>query len=217
MSGGIVFFAGTRGGVGKTVMSHAACLGAILHDQPAVYVLTDPLRKLRAEGRPYGVLDGRNTQNLAHIIEQSRESGGGWTIIDGGGNRPDFDQVIAEAADLCILPFRNTDEDLDVVGNDLVRLPKAIAWPTGWPTSPFGFRAANLKLERFSKDFPLRIIQKPIPKVDSSLQLLADTLESPRTVVRTMARKIFEVMVEEFDDRVTKPVEPVLKETKQSA
>src|SRR5690242_17152148 len=113
MIGGIVFFAGTRGGVGKTVMSHAACLGAILHDQPAVYVLTDPLRKLREQGRPYGVLDGKEPQALAHILEASRKTSG-WTIIDGGGNRPAFDEAIAAVADLCILPFRNTDEDIDV-------------------------------------------------------------------------------------------------------
>jgi chromosome partitioning protein len=217
MSGGIVFFAGTRGGVGKTVMSHAACLGAILHDQPAVYVLTDPLRKLRTEGRPYGVLDGKDPNALAQILEASRKNEAGWTIIDGGGNRPAFDEAIADIADLCILPFRNTDEDLDVVGNDLIRLPKAIAWPTAWPTNPYGLLAARFKLERFSKDFPMRIIQTPIPKVDSSLQLLAEELESPRTVVRTMARKIFEVMVEEFDNRVTKPAELAARETKKTA
>jgi chromosome partitioning protein len=212
MSGGVVFFAGTRGGVGKTVMSHAACLGAILHDQPAVYILTDPLRKLRAEGRPYGVLDGRTPRNLSHMLEQSRKSGDGWTIIDGGGNRPAFDEAMAEIADLCILPFRNTDEDLDVVGNDLVRLPKAIAWPTGWPTSPYGRLAARFMLERFSAAFPLRVIQTPLPKVDSSAQLLGESLGSPRTVVRSMARKVFEVMVEEFDHRVQRAAEPASDE-----
>ena len=129
MTGGIVLFGGTRGGVGKTVMSHSACLGAILHNQPAVYVLTDPLRKLRTDGRPYGVLDGREPLMLARILKESRNGSGGWTIIDGGGNRPAFDEEVAAAADLCILPFRASDEDLDVVGNDLVRIPKAIAWP----------------------------------------------------------------------------------------
>jgi hypothetical protein len=165
MTGGIVFFGGARGGVGKTVMAHAACLGAILHDQPAVYVLTDPMRALREAGRPYGVLDGREPLKLAHILEESRETpGGGWTIIDGGGNRPSFDEEVAAVADLCILPLRNTDEDMDVVAKDLARLPNAVAWPTAWPTSPFGFRAANLALERFAAAFPLRVIGTPIPK-----------------------------------------------------
>jgi hypothetical protein len=203
MSGGIVYFAGTRGGVGKTVMSHAACLGAILHDRPAVYVLTDPPRKLREEGRPYGVLDGRNPQKLALILKECRETPGLWTIIDGGGNRPAFDEAVAEVADLCIFPFRNTEEDADMVRKDLVRIPKAIAWPTAWPTNPFAFRAAQLFLERFKKDFPLRVINTPISKVDSSAQLLADFLGSPPTVVRDMSRKIFEVMSDEFTHRIS--------------
>ncbi len=207
MRGGIVVFAGTRGGVGKTVMAHSACLGAILHNQPAVYVLTDPLRKLRTEGRPYGVLDGREPHMLARILKESRNGSGGWTIIDGGGNRPAFDAELAAVADLCILPVRNTDEDMDVVANDLMRIPKAIAWPTAWPTNPYALRAAQLMLERFVKAFPLRVINPSIPEVKSSSQLLADSLGSPRTVVRRMARKIFEVMVEELDSRVPKLVE----------
>jgi chromosome partitioning protein len=201
MTGRIVFFGGTRGGVGKTVMSHAACLGAILHNQPAVYVLTDPMRKLREEGRPYGVLDGKDPVKLAHILEESRNGAGGWTIIDGGGNRPAFDEELAEQSDLCIFPFRNTDEDMDVVGNDLMRIPKAVAWPTAWPTSPYGLRAAQLMLIRFEKAFPLRVIRPQIPEVKSSAQLLSDSLNSPRTVVRRMASKVFEVMAEEFELR----------------
>lgn len=204
MTGRIVLFGGTRGGVGKTVMSHAACLGAILHNQPAVYVLTDPLRRLRKEGRPYGVLDGKDPVSLANIIKESRNGTDTWTIIDGGGNRPAFDQELAQQADLCIFPWRDTDEDMDVVGDDLVRVPKALAWPTAWPTNPYGALAAKLKLERFERDFPLRVIRPPIPEVKSSKQLIAASLDSPRTVVRNMARKIFEVMADEFDNRVSK-------------
>ena len=203
MSGGIIYFAGTRGGVGKTVMSHAACLGAILHDRPAVYVLTDPLRELREKGRPYGVLDGKDPKKLALILEASRKTPGLWTIIDGGGNRPAFDEEVADAVDLCIFPFRNTEEDTDVVGKDLTRIPKAIAWPTAWPTNPYAVRAARFLLDRFSEAFPLRVIGTPIPKVESSAQLLAESLESPPTVVRNMSRKVFEVMREEFEHRAS--------------
>jgi hypothetical protein len=206
MTGYIVVFGGTRGGVGKTVLAHAACLGAILHNQPAVYLLTDPLRKLRQEGRPYGVLDGRDPKNLAHYLREGRKLFP-WTITDGGGNRPAFDEELADIADLFILPVRNTDEDTDVVGDDLKRIPKAIAWPTAWPTSAYAVRAANLKLERFAKDFPGRVIMPPLPKIDSSNQLLADVLESPRTVVRNMARKVFEVMADECELRKPKTIE----------
>jgi hypothetical protein len=205
MSGGVVYFAGTRGGVGKTVMSHATCLGAILHDRPAVYVLTDPLRQLREKGRPYGVLDGKDPKKLALILETCRRTPGLWTVIDGGGNRPAFDEEVAAAVDLCIFPFRNTDEDLDVVTKDLMRIPNAIAWPTAWPTNPYALRGARLLLERFVRAFPLRVINSPVSEVKSSALLLGESLESPPTVVRNMSRRIFEVLTEEFEHRVQRP------------
>jgi chromosome partitioning protein len=203
MRGGIVFFAGMRGGVGKTVMTHAAALGAVLHNEPAVYVLTDPQRELREAGRPYGVLDGREPTTLAHILDQSRKARAGWTFTDGGGNRPAFDDEVAAVADLCFLLFRNTDEDIAVVTKDLIRIPKAIAWPTAWPTNPYALRAAQFKLDRLIEDFPQRVVNRPIPKVDSSSQLIADVLESPRTIVRNMARKVFDVIADEYDQRIT--------------
>jgi predicted nucleic acid-binding protein len=55
----LVFFGGSKGGVGKCATSHLACLGAILCNQPAAYVLTDPdsftvaaIRRLEVSGDP---------------------------------------------------------------------------------------------------------------------------------------------------------------------
>lgn len=207
MSGGIVFFGGIKGGVGKSATSHAACLGATLRNQPAVYVLTDPKRKLRSEGRPYAVLDGREPQMLATILSESRKGLNGWTIIDGGGNRPAFDEEVAAASDLCILPFRASEEDLDMVADDLGRMANAVAWPTAWPTNPYASRAAQFLVEGLVKAFPLRVIHPPIPFVNSVSELLSASLGSPSTPVRQMSRKVFDVMAEEYDHRKPKPVE----------
>ena len=207
MTGGIVFFGGGKGGVGKSATSHGACLGAILHNHSAVYVLTDPKRKMREEGRPYGVLDGREPQTLANILNASRKNLSGWTIIDGGGNRPAFDEEVAAAADLCILPFRASEEDLDTVADDLRRIPNALAWPTAWPTNPYASRAAQFLIEGLVKAFPLRVINPPIPFVNSVSELLSASLHSPSSPVRQLARKIFDVMAEEYDLRRPKAVE----------
>ena len=125
----LVFFGGSKGGVGKSATSHLACLGAILSDQAAAYVLTDPDREIRAEGRPHEVLDGRDPKKLAAILSASQTISDGWLIIDGGGNRPAFDAEIASEVDLCIFPFRPSQEDLDTVSMDLDRTPNALAWP----------------------------------------------------------------------------------------
>lgn len=213
MTGGIVFFGGGKGGVGKSATSHGACLGAILRNQSAVYVLTDPKRRMRAEGRPYGVLDGREPQQLANILNASRNGLDGWTIIDGGGNRPAFDEEVAAAADLCILPFRASEEDLDTVADDLRRIPNAVAWPTAWPTNPYASRAAQFLVEGLVKAFPLRVINPPIPFVNSISELLSASLDSPSTPVRQLARKVFDVMAEEYDQRRPKAVEEASTET----
>lgn len=96
----LVFFGGSKGGVGKSATSHLACLGAVLSNQPAAYVLTDPDREIRDKGRPYDVLDGRNPKLLANILSASQNTPEGWLIIDGGGNRPAFDAEIASEVDL---------------------------------------------------------------------------------------------------------------------
>lgn len=194
----VVFFGGSKGGVGKSANSHLACLGAVLRNQPAAYVLTDPDRELREKGRPYAVLDGRKPNQLADILKASRKSPDGWLIIDGGGNRPVFDAAIAEEADLCIFSFRPSHEDMDTVSKDMDRIGKALAWPTAWPTNLFAIPAAQSYINRLSKKYPSRVIAKPIPFVNSASELLAESLESPSSPVRRLARKVFAVMEEQY-------------------
>lgn len=197
----IVFFGGSKGGVGKSTTSHLACLGAILFNQAAAYVLTDPDRKIRNKGRPYEVLDGTDPKELAKILKASQSTSGGWLIIDGGGNRPAFDSAIAEEADLCIFSFRPSHEDLDTVADDMERISNALAWPTAWPTNLFAIPAAQSFINRLSKKFPSRVITKPIPFVNSASDLLAESLDSPSPPVRRLARRVFSVMEEQFERR----------------
>jgi len=200
----LVFFGGSKGGVGKSATSHLACLGAILCNQPAAYVLTDPDREIRDKGRPYEVLDGRQPKQLANILHASQSTPDGWLIIDGGGNRPAFDSEIAQEADLCIFPFRPSHEDLDTVSRDLDRIANALAWPTAWPTNIFAIPAAQSFINRLSKKYPSRVITKPIPFVNSASDLLAESLESPSSPVRRLARRVFSVMEEQYQRRSVK-------------
>ncbi|MCC8997289.1 MAG: hypothetical protein LM517_09640 [Nitrosomonas sp.] len=193
----IIYFGGSKGGTGKTTTSHLFCLGAILWNQPAAYVLTDPERKVRGEGRPYAVLDGRNPSNLANILSAAQNSLNGWLIIDGGGNRPALDQEISNFADLSVLTFRPSEEDLDTVATDLSRLSKAVAWPTAWPTNAFAQRAAQFYIDGLCEAFPNRVILNPIPFVNSVSELLGSSLNSPSQPVRSVSKKVF-CIIEDF-------------------
>jgi len=201
----LVFFGGSKGGVGKSATSHLACLGAILCNQPAAYVLTDPDRERRDQGRPYDVLDGRKPKELADIINGSRSTSDGWLIIDGGGNRPAFDSMIAGEVDLCIFPFRPSEEDFDTVSKDMDRITNALAWPTAWPTNIFAIPTAQGFINRLGKKYPSRVITKPIPFVNSASDLLTKSLDAPSPPVRRLARKVFNLMEEQYQRRSTKP------------
>jgi hypothetical protein len=201
----LIFFGGSKGGVGKSATSHLACLGAILCNQPAAYVLTDPDREIRDKGRPYDVLDGRQPKQLASILDASRNTPDGWLIIDGGGNRPAFDSAIADEVDLCIFPFRPSHEDMDTVSKDMDRITNALAWPTAWPTNIFAIPTAQSFINRLSKKYPSRVISKAIPFVNSASDLLAESLDSPSPPVRRLARRVFSIMEEQFERRSAKP------------
>jgi hypothetical protein len=194
----LVFFGGSKGGVGKSATSHLACLGAILSNQPAAYVLTDPDREIRDKGRPYDVLDGRDPKKLAAIISASQTISDGWLIIDGGGNRQAFDAEIAGEVDLCIFPFRPSQEDLDTVSMDLDRISNALAWPAAWPTNVFAIPAAQGYISRLSKKYPSRVITKVIPFVNSASDLLADTLDVPSPPVKRLAKTVFSIMEQQY-------------------
>lgn len=193
---------GLKGGTTKTASSHLICLGAFLRGIPAAYALTDPLRKVRGEGRPYAVLDGRLPEQLALILDSSRSNLNGWLVIDGGGNRPDFDIEVSKHVQLTIIPFRASEEDIDSVAQSLAAMPTALAWPSAWPTNAFAANAAQYLLDGLSKAFPQRIIAPAIPFVNSISDLLSASLASPSTAVRQTARRAFETMSDYYDVQI---------------
>lgn len=193
---------GGKGGTTKSASAHLICLGAFLHGVPAAYALTDPLRKVRGEGRPYAVLDGRLPEQLALILDHSRNTSNGWLVIDGGGNRPDFDIEVSKHVDLTLIPFRASEEDIDTVAQSLTAMPTALAWPSAWPTNAFAINAAQYLLDGLGKAFSQRIMSPPIPFVNAISDLLASTLGSPSTPVRHAARKAFETVSDYHDAHV---------------
>jgi chromosome partitioning protein len=190
---------GEKGGTTKTATAHLLCLGAHLLGKPAAYVLTDPSRKVRGEGRPYSVLDARIPEQLAMIFEASRNNLNGWLFIDGGGNRPAFDIEVASNVDLPIIPFRASEEDIDTVARSLTAIPNALGWPSAWPTNSFAVGSAQYLLDGLAKAFPQRIIHPAIPFVNSISDLLSSTLASPSSSVRQAARKAFATMQDYYD------------------
>lgn len=210
----VIYIGGQKGGTTKTTTAHLLALGAILRRQPSAYVLTDPHRRVKADGRPYGVLDGRNSDVLEQILIGSQSNLNGWLIVDGGGNRPAFDKAMAEQAHLTVLPFRASEEDLEAVALDMKAMPNAVALPSAWTTNKHAQQAAQRYIDALSTAFPGRVLHTPIWFVNSAAELLGASLDSPSTAARNAARHAFDVLTEAFKARVelvNEAAEPVVQ------
>ncbi len=203
----LIYFGGEKGGTTKTSLGHLICLGAVLSRQPAAYVLTDPHRQLKDAGRPYGVYDGREPAKLAQILGASHNTENGWLIIDGGGNRPAFDRAMADEANLVLLPFRDSEEDLEAVARDLAAMPQALAWPSAWPTNIHAQHVAQGLIDALKKAYPLRVLSSPVYFVNSIKELLGASLDNPSTPTRNAARRAFKIMAEMYEVHAKKPQE----------
>lgn len=110
-----------KGGVGKSTLCHLLAIGAAWRDTPAYLFHTDQREPMKVDGRPYAYIDGRNLARLSTVME-SLINNDGLCIIDGAGNRPDFDAWIAEAVDLVLIPVVADEEAVSLAIQTMGRL-----------------------------------------------------------------------------------------------
>lgn len=191
-----VVFAGDKGGSGKTTTSHALCHGLGMHGVRAIHVTTDPRRLvLPAESRRYATIDGRNVQQLASIIDRLAERSDVVLVIDGGGGRPEVDQVLTKVADLTLIPFLHSAEDLRVATADMDRLPHAYGLPNRWPTQTWAKTAAEKELARTMAAYQARLLS-PLPEINGLITLVSEEGANARIngACKSFALRILERM-----------------------
>lgn len=168
----IVCIIGNKGGTGKTTLSHMLCQGLGLLGQRSVCVLTDTHREpLEPEGRRYLVADARTREALGKVVDKIRSLEGWLGIIDGGGNRSEMDRKLYSLANLVLLPFRDSHEDIRTVIRDLEMFPRAWAIPAQWPTNPWQQESAQKTIEEQLGKYADRILQ-PVSTLSASKLLL---------------------------------------------
>lgn len=189
--GNIVAILGNKGGTGKTTLSHLVAHGFGLFNMNAVALLTDTWReKLSKIGRSYLPFDARSPEHLAGAATRLASVPGWYGVIDGGGNRPEMDEHLAELAHVVLLPFRDSHEDLRTVRRDLERFPNAWALPSQWPTNRFAEAAAQRSLNQMLGPFSRRILA-PVYTLSASKLLLVDQVPLPLPrQVNNQAREI---------------------------
>jgi len=203
----IICVLGNKGGTGKTTLSHMIAHGMALLGKRVVCVLTDLEReKLQKEGRKYLPFDARETANLSKLMTTLNNVPDWFGVIDGGGNRSDFDSYLANQADLVLLPFRDSHEDMRTVVRDLEWMPRAWGLPTQWPVTEQGRAVSNASMERMMPGFTHRVLD-PIPFLPISKLLLQAKVPEQlppqlNSVCRVLAMEILEKLDIEFESEL---------------
>ncbi len=188
---------GNKGGTGKTSITHMLCHGLGLLGKHSISVLTDVGREpLTRQNRHYIPLDARDPEKLEKIISKLRTMPDWFGVIDGGSNRPEVDQHLYDLADLALLPFRDSHEDMRTVCHDLDSYPDAFGVPSQWPTNPWQQLAAERTLDELMQSYRPRLLD-PVYSVSSSKLLLEYAIPSSlptalNNVSRRLARQVME-------------------------
>lgn len=201
----IICVIGNKGGTGKTTVSHMLCQGMGLLGQRSVCVLTDTCREpLDPAGRQYLIADARTREALYKVTDKVRSLKSWMGVIDGGGNRTEMDRRLYELADLVLLPFRDSPEDIRTLIRDLEMFPRAYAVPSQWPIIPWQREAAERTVAESLAPYRNRILT-PIVALSASKQLLHKTMTGPvppqlGNACRGIARQVLELLQVPFEE-----------------
>lgn len=195
----IICIIGNKGGTGKTTLSHMLAQGLGLLGQKSACVLTDTSREpLSPEGRRYITADARTRDALVKVVDKLRTLEGWIGVIDGGGNRTEVDRKLYALADIVILPFRESHEDIRTVVRDLEMFPRAYALPSQWPTNAWQRTTADRHVAQLMGAYRHRIL-RPVSALSATKLLLQRQIpeQLPTQVAnacRALARQVMGVL-----------------------
>lgn len=207
----IICVIGNKGGTGKTTLSHMLCQGLGLLGQRSVCVLTDTYREpLDPTGRRYLTADARTRDALTKVNDKIRGLPAWLGVIDGGGNRTEMDRRLYSLADLVLLPFRDSHEDMRTVIRDLEMFPRAYAIPSQWPA--WHRDAAEKAVDEMLGPYRDRILE-PVPAHSTTKLILQkrvpDHLPAPLdNLCRGLAHQVADLLQLDLAQPNRSPVAP---------
>jgi len=197
----IIGIAGTKGGVGKSTISHAICFSATKHfGRASVLIYTDD-DEIEQPKRDYDIADcSTNIDNPGYlgftrafeIIEDNLDTLS-YVVIDGAAGRQEVDQVISQACDLVFIPTMTDVKSLKRCAADLEHYPNAFAIVVGYKRSPSRPHKEIERDERITRYIPESRISWVIPEIeeferivegDVSVGLSTRTYNAMRDLVR---------------------------------
>lgn len=197
-----VAFSGSKGGTGKTTLSHALALGATWRGVPSYLCHTDKREPIITNDRPYSYYDARDSDYLRYLIDKAIDLDGLF-IIDGGGNRSDYDIWIASAVDLVVIPVTPDPEDIVESLRHKERLDKAgfenvMFLINRFPSNKF----ERDYIKRYFDQLPQELLIGKISEVKSIKQLKESDREpfiTPNTKINNLSRHLYRQINERLE------------------
>jgi hypothetical protein len=168
----VLAIVGSKGGSGKTTAAHliAHGCGSLARPIAAVVLTTDPEESIRVDRRRYAVLDARTREGLLGHMRRLIDVERLLIILDGAASRPELDALVAEVADLAILPFKPAAQDVERAIANLERMKAAVALPMDWPVLP----ASRKRIRRYLTAVPEERRFPPFKHIPRLSDLLGD-------------------------------------------
>lgn len=199
-----------KGGVGKSTLCHLLAIGSAWRNVPSYLFHTDDRKPMKVEGRPYAYIDGRSLERLSTVID-SLMNNDGICIIDGGGNRPEFDKWISEFVDLVLIPVTADSESIELGIQTMDRLEKdGIKHARYIMNMTSSNRNARLyDFEHFFSNLDSSKIVGEVKRVDAVKRLrISDnekTFETPPTNVNNLSRSLQKIVDDTLEKMTKKP------------
>ena len=192
-----VAIVGRKGGTGKTSIAHLLALGAAWRDVPAYLVHTDDREPITVIDRPYSYYDGRDPTELERLTEVASQHEGIF-VLDGGGNRPDFDAWIAASMDLVLLPVCPDPEDVSLGLEHMATLEERGATNVRfvvnkWPSS----QHERAYVRRWLHRLPFEKVVAALPET-KAVRILRESddapFQTPPARVNNLSRSIYHLI-----------------------
>jgi chromosome partitioning protein len=180
----VIGVVGEKGGGGKSTISHLLGHGAgsLPNAIDAIVATTDPNDQPVTGRRRYLPMDTRNLADLAELLRRVDGEDRLLIIVDGAASRTKVDEVLADVADLLIVPYGPSPQDTDRAVKHLDRIANAVAVPNRWPTHPATAKSAERWLDRIPTDRRLPIV----PQIAKASAILDEELYP--TIATTLSR-----------------------------
>ena len=188
----MVAILGSKGGTGKTSLSHCLAYGAYLHSKAAVMVHTDQRPSINAK-RPYAYVDASTNYTQVSALVNADDDRDGITVIDGAGNRPHLDIWLAHTVDLVLIPVTNSSEDVRCALADLTRIgdPRVNVIVNKWPANSL----VRMVMQRYIEPLPEARVIGRLPEVGALRSFLEDVpWHTPPTKVGNVARHFYRLV-----------------------